>query len=174
MTKPIRVVISPWERFKRLTVWHPLNTDPTDDHRWGPRVWLPTYDLMALGLGVYAYFLGSPLLNRTFPDWTTDIGSIVLMAAAVFMLVGVCFPKLALLELIGKLIWIFLLAAYAGTVAFMSSSGTDPNGFVVIVLVMAVWLLLPRVTVLFAQISRVRQARRQSKKQEELRRQRGM
>ena len=30
MTKPIPVVTR-WERFKRATVWHPINTDPDDD-----------------------------------------------------------------------------------------------------------------------------------------------
>lgn len=47
MTRPIKV-ISRWERFKRLTVWHPINTDPSDDDRWTVRVWLPLYDVLVL------------------------------------------------------------------------------------------------------------------------------
>lgn len=158
MTKPIKI-ISGWERFKRLTVWHPLNTDPTDDDRSGPRFWFPTYDLIAFGLGIYALFLGSPLLNRLFPSWFTDGMGIILMIAASICLVGVIFPKLNILELIGKLMIIFMLGGYAGTVSAVSKS-TEPNGFVVIVLVMAIWLLGPRVTKLFIQVARVRQARK--------------
>jgi hypothetical protein len=144
-------VISRWERFRRWTVWHPINTDPNDENRSGPRFWFPTYDIIALTLGIYAYFIGSPLLNRLFPQWFTDTMGIVLAIASVICLVGVCFPRLALLELIGKLAIVFLLGGYAGTVLFRSASN-EPNGFVVIVLVMAVWLLGPRITVLFVQI----------------------
>lgn len=158
MTKPIPV-ITKWERFKRWTVWHPLNTDPTDDDRSGPRFWYPVYDLIAFGLGLYALFLGSPLLNRLFPAWFTDTMGVVLMVAALICLVGVVFPKLNILELTGKLMIIFMLGGYAGTVAALSRTD-EPNGFVVIVLVMAIWLLGPRVTKLFIQVARVRNAQK--------------
>lgn len=159
MTKPIQV-IGRWERFKRLTVWHPINTDPNDENRSGPRFWFPTYDLIALTLGFYAYFIGSPLLNRLFPMWFTDSMGIVLVVASAICLIGVCFPRLALYELIGKLAIVFMLGGYAGTV-FFRSTAEEPNGFVVIVLVMAVWLLGPRITTLFVQIPKARALRNQ-------------
>lgn len=155
-------VISYWERFKRLTVWHPLNTDPDDDSRSGPRFWYPMYDLIAFALGTYALVLGSPLLNRLFPEWFTNSMGAYLMLAATICLIGVVFPKLGILELIGKLSIVFMLAGYAGTVAFLSQP-TEPNGFVILVLVMAVWLLGPRITKLFIQVARVREARKQGK-----------
>lgn len=145
-SRPIQV-ISRWEQFKRWTVWHPINTDPNDPDRSGPRFWFPIYDLFALALGIYAYNLGSPLLNRLFPEWFTDGMGAVLVTASIICLVGVCFPKLMRLELLGKLIIVFMLGGYAGTVAFRSQN--PENGFVVIVLVMAVWLLGPRITKLF-------------------------
>jgi hypothetical protein len=144
-------VLSRWERFKRLTVWHPINTDPADEDRWGPRFWFPTYDVIAIILGLYAYYLGSPLLNRLFPPWLTDMMGLILVAAAVVCLIGVCFPILNYLELAGKLAIVFILGSYAGTVWFMATTG-EPNGFVVIILVMAVWLLGPRITKLFTQV----------------------
>lgn len=149
------------ESFKRLTVWHPLNTDPADDNRWGPRIWFPTYDLLAIGLGLYAYTEGSPLLNRLFPEVAINVAAVILIISSVAMLVGVCFPKLMILELVGKMTLVFMLAAYAGTVAFMSK---DHNGFVVIALIMSVWLLLPRITVLFAQLGRRRVAKLELRK----------
>lgn len=135
MTKSVKV-ITRWDRFKRMTVWHPLHTDPADEDRWGPRFWFPTYDVWALALGLYAIYLGSPLLNRLFPEWVTDTMGIFLVVASLVCLVGVCFPKLNYLELIGKLLIVFILGAYAGTVMFRASTD-GPNGFVVIVLIMS-------------------------------------
>lgn len=157
-TKPIKV-ITYWERVKRQTVWHPLNTDPDDDDRSGPRFWYPLYDLIAFALGTYALFLGSPLLNRLFPEWFTDGMGIVLMTAAALCLVGVVLPRFNYLELLGKLAIVFMLGGYAGTVGFLSRNAE--NGFVVLVLVMAVWLLGPRITKLFIQVGRVRAARKE-------------
>lgn len=156
-TKPIKV-ITYWERFKRSTVWHPLNTDPDDEERSGPRFWYPTYDLIAFALGVSALALGSPLLTHLFPEWFTYIMGMFLMIASVLCLIGVVFPKFSIVELIGKLAIVFMLGSYAGTVAFLSRPG-EPNGFLAIVLVMAVWLLGPRITKLFIQVSRIRLAR---------------
>lgn len=150
MTRPIKVV-SRWERFKRETVWHPKNLDPSDENRWGPAFWFPTYDLIAMVLGLYAFHLGSPLLNRLFPVWFTDTLGVALFAASLICLIGVCFPRFSMMELIGKLAIVFMLGAYAGTVMFKSSTD-EPNGFVVIVLVMSVWLLGPRISVLFARV----------------------
>lgn len=161
-TRPIRV-ITYWERFKRTTVWHPINTDPTDDDRSGPFFWFPTYDLIAFTLGVVALVVGSPLLNDLFPVWFTAMLGIVLIVSSVICLVGVIFPKLKLMELIGKLAIVFMLGGYAGTVGWLSTSD-EPNGFVVLVLVMSVWLLGPRVTKLFIQVARERYARRKNRK----------
>lgn len=166
MTKPIKV-ISRWERFKRLTVWHPINTDPNDADRSGPRFWFPTYDVIALILGLYAFFLGSPILNRLFPSWFTDGMGIVLITASLLCLVGVCIPRLVVLELTGKLAIVFMLGGYAGTIMFRSRV-TEPNGFVVIVLFMSVWLLGPRITKLFIQISKDRHARAERPRQPKL------
>ena len=118
MTKPVRVVTR-WDRFKRLTVWHPLNTDPDDDYRHGPRFWYPGYDIIAICLGVYAIWLGSPLLNRLFPNWFTDVMGIILILSASCALVGVVFPKLYLVELVGKL---FIVLACVLLVAPIASA----------------------------------------------------
>ncbi|WKW85420.1 membrane protein [Microbacterium phage Milani] len=154
MTKPIPV-ITRWERFKRLTVWHPINTDPNDDYRHGPRFWYPGYDLMAVTLGVYALMLGSPLLNRLFPTWFTNGMGLVLIVAGGMAFLGVVFPKLYLVELAGKLLIVFLMSGYSGTIAWLSQNAGE-NGFVVIALAMIPVLLAPRITYLFIRTSRSR------------------
>lgn len=147
-------VITRWDRFKRATVWHPINTDPADDHRHGPRFWYPGYDLIAMALGGYALWLGSPLLNQLFPDWAVTVLGVVILVSATFAFVGVVFPRWFIIELAGKLGIVFMLGGYAGTVAAMSEVD-EPNGFVVLVLLMVVWLLGPRVTWLCIRTARL-------------------
>lgn len=152
MTKSVQVV-SWWERFKRLTVWHPINTDPNDEYRHGPKFWYPMFDLLMVALGVYAFFVGSPLLNHLFPIWFVDTLGVSIMSAALLASVGAIFPKLYLLELLGKLFMVFMLGGYAGTVAVLSRVD-EPNGFVVITLFSLVWLLGPRLSWLFMRLNK--------------------
>lgn len=152
MTKPIKV-ITRWDRFKRLTVWHPLNTDPEDNYRHGPRFWYPGFDVLMITLGVYAFFIGSPLLNRLFPVWFVDFLGLSITVAAVLAAVGAVFPRYFMVELVGKLGLVFLLGGYAGTVAALSSV-EEPNGFVVITLFSLVWLLGPRLSWLFIRLGK--------------------
>lgn len=154
-------VRSRWARVARYTVWHPINTDPADENRWGPRFWYPTYDIIALTLGLIAFWQGSPLLNRLFPDWFTDFMAVGLIAASIICLVGVVIPRLALAELVGKLSIVFLLGGYAGTVAFMGNQ--NENGFVVVVLIMSVWLLGPRASELFVRVPKTMKQNRQKR-----------
>ncbi|QPX61879.1 membrane protein [Microbacterium phage DannyDe] len=150
MTKPIPV-ISRWERFKRATVWHPINTDPDDDYRDGPRFWYPTFDLFMVALGVCAYYIGSPLLNKLFPVWFVDSIGVAIAAAAVLAGIGAIFPRLFMLEIGGKLALVFLLGGYAGTIAALSQNAGE-NIFVVLTLFSLVWLLGPRLSWLFRRL----------------------
>lgn len=153
MTKPVPIVTR-WERFKRLTIWHPINTDPEDPYRHGPRFWYPTFDLIMFFLGVYAFELGSPLLNTLFPVWFVDTLGLCIAAVAGLAAIGVIFPKLFLVELIGKLGLVFLLGGYAGTVGALSPNAGE-NGFVVGVLFALVWLLGPRLSWLFIRVGKL-------------------
>ncbi len=144
--------ISRWERFKRLTVWHPMNTDISNDYRHGSRFWYPVFDLLMIALGTYAYFFGSPLLDRLFPARFVELLGVAIIMSAVFAAIGAVFPKLYLVELVGKLGLVFLLAGYAGTVAALSL--VEPNGFLVITLFSLVWLLGPRLSWLFIRLNK--------------------
>lgn len=150
MTKSIPVVTR-WERFKRLTVWHPINTDPNDDYRDGPRFWYPMFDLLMVALGVCAFYIGSPLLNKLFPVWFVDSLGISITIAAALAAVGAIIPKLFGLEILGKLALVFLLGGYAGTIGVLSQNAGE-NGFVVITLFSLVWLLGPRLSWLFRRL----------------------
>lgn len=148
MTKPIKV-ITRWERLRRLTVWHPINTDPRDDDRWTVRVWLPLYDVLAITAGVIAFWVGSPLLNRLFPEPVVDLASLVFLVAGFITLIGVCIPRLWRIEAGGKIIMSFMLTSYALLVLTFPSVEAQNNSFITIILVMATWGVYPRLTRLF-------------------------
>ncbi len=163
MTKPIRVVTR-WERFKRLTVWHPINTDPTDDDRWTVRVWLPLYDLLAVLGGYIAYLIGSPLLNRLFPNDLVDTTAVVFLIAGFITLVGVCIPRLWRVEAGGKMVMSFLLTSYAFLVLAFPSKDAQNNSFITVILIMATWGIYPRLTKLFIRGYRDSAARKAARK----------
>lgn len=158
-TKPIQV-ISRWERFKRLTVWHPINTDPADDDRWTVRVWLPLYDVLAILGGYIAYVIGSPLLNRLFPDWIVDGAAVAFGIAGAVTLVGVVLPRYWRLEAVGKIGMSFLLTTYAFLVLAFPSRDAQNNSFITVILIMATWGVYPRLTKLFIRGIRASAARK--------------
>jgi hypothetical protein len=148
MTGPTHVV-SRWERIKRLTVWHPINTDPLDDDRWTVRVWLPLYDGLAILAGLIAFYIGSPLMNRLFPSWVVDWTAIVFAVAGVITFFGVVIPRLWRVEIGGKVLMSFLMTTYAMLVLTFPSRDGQTNAFVTVILIMATWGIYPRLTKLF-------------------------
>lgn len=142
-------ITSRWERLKRLTVWHPINTDPSDDDRWTVRVWLPLYDLLAVSAGIVAFWIGSPFLNRLFPGWVVDTAALAFILAGLITLAGVTIPSLWRIEAGGKIAMSFLLTSYASLVMAFPAAGGISNLFVTIILVMSTWGIYPRLTKLF-------------------------
>lgn len=160
-TKPIQQVIPRWERFKRLLVWHPINTDPTDDNRWTVRVWLPLYDLLAILAGYVAFRVGSPLLNRLLTEDLINVVSAVFLLLGAITLVGLVVPKLWRVEIAGKIGMLFLMTTYAMLLLTFPSEGQN-NSFVVVILIMATWGAYPRLTTLFIRGYRASVKRKQA------------
>lgn len=147
-TKPVRV-ITLWERFRRLLVWHPINTDPADDDRWTVRVWLPLYDCLVILAGFVAYWIGSPLLNRLFPHAVVDAVAVIFAVLGFITLIGVCVPRVWMIEVFGKIGISFLLTTYAFLVLAFPSREPQNNAFITVILIMATWGVYPRLTRLF-------------------------
>lgn len=162
MTRPIKT-LSRWERFKRLTVWHPINTDPDDDDRWTVRVWLPMYDVLAILAGWVAFWIGSPLLNRLFPEWIVNATAAWFFLAGAVTLVGVVIPKLWRIEVAGKVTMSFLLTTYALLVLAFPTQEAQNNSFITIILIMATWGVYPRLTKLFIRGYQASNARKAKK-----------
>lgn len=163
MTRPTKV-ITRWDQFKRLTIWHPINTDPEDDERWSVRVWLPLYDLLAVLAGIIAFEIGSPFLNRLFEHWLVDAAALSFIASGLAALVGVCIPRLWRVEIAGKIGMSFLLTSYAFLVLAFPSGGGISNAFVTVILIMATWGIYPRLTKLFIRGFRASEARKAARR----------
>lgn len=159
MTRPI-IVTPRQERFKRLLVWHPINTDPHDDNRWTARVWLPLYDCLAIAAGIIAWVVGSPILNRLFPQWIVDGVGILFAVVGLVTLVGVCVPRLWRIEIAGKIAISFLLTSYAMLVLAFPNQDGQNNSFVTVILIMATWGVYPRLTKLFIEGAHRRDAKK--------------
>lgn len=162
MTRSVKI-ITRWDKFKRLTVWHPINTDPDDDDKWTVRVWLPLYDGLAVLLGIIAYYIGSALLMRLFPEETVNIVAAIFVIAGAITLIGVTIPKLWRAEIAGKITMSFLLTTYAFLVLAFPSVGVQNNSFVTVILIMATWGIYPRLTKLFIRGYRASKLRKQNK-----------
>lgn len=136
-------VQSPWGAFLAQSVWK-LEDNKTDPDATA-RFWLPLFDVVMILAGVWASVFGSPILHRLFPTALVDVAGIGMALAAGLALVGVVVPRLAMLELLGKLLLIFFLGSYTACVAFFPADGTPSNGFLVLILIGSLFLVYPRV-----------------------------
>lgn len=139
-----------WRRLFARTVWAPgaLDHEPKKFRSlW--RVWLPLYDLFAIGAGISAVAVGSPLLNRVFGEAFVDITGYGFTAVASACLIGVAFPRLWRFEVAMKSLLIGMIVAYIWCIlAFPSSqqvaSAGGPSYFVAFMLAFGLPLALFR------------------------------
>ncbi|MEO2134595.1 hypothetical protein [Microbacterium sp.] len=94
------------------------------------RVWLPIYDVIAVFCGIQAVLSGSPLLNTLFPDTMIDALGYTMSTVAIVCFAGVSFPRLWVVEIIGKIILVGLISAYVATILLLSQNAGS-NLFVV-------------------------------------------
>jgi O-antigen ligase len=137
----------------RASIWHPDSIPPDEwKYRSLKRVWLPAYDLVAIGAGMWAAMFGSPILHRLFPTEVIDLMGWLLAVSAFVCLAGVAFPRLWKVEILGKVVLVALLAAYAATVALFRTNPDPSAGFVCFIIVLALPLPMFRLTLLGEEI----------------------
>jgi uncharacterized membrane protein YfcA len=132
------------------SIWHPTAIDPEEwKFRNLMRVYLPTYDFLAVLAGIWAAMFGSPILHRLFPeDFVVDVLGIALAAIAMVCLAGVAFPRLARVETLGKVLLVGLLSSYAGAIVIFNANGDISSWFVAFVVLMVLPLPLYRLSML--------------------------
>ena len=113
------------------SIWAP-GMIPPDEWKFRnlKRVWLPLYDLIAVFCGVQAFLFGSPLLNILFPADLIDVLGVMMAVAALVCLAGVAFPRLWLVEIVGRVILVGMISAYVATIMLLSQNAGS-NLFVV-------------------------------------------
>lgn len=142
-----------WRRLWRASVWHP-DALPIEEFKFRSlkRVWLPTYDAAAFGAGLWAIIFGSPILHRLFhPDVIDLLGGLLAVAAAVCF-IGVAFPSMWRVEILGKIILMMLLAGYALTIMVFRTNPEPEALFVVFILALGIPLPFFRLTLLGEEI----------------------
>ncbi|WP_378144824.1 hypothetical protein ACFJGV_15205 [Cnuibacter sp. UC19_7] len=118
-------------RLFAASIWAPGAIPPDEwKYRNLKRVWLPLYDLIAIYAGLQAVLYGSTILNRLFTPDMVDAFGTAMVIVAVVCLAGVAFPHLWLMEMIGKVMLVGLVAGYVTTILLLSEAPT-PNLFVV-------------------------------------------
>lgn len=145
-------------RLWRASIWHP-DAVPPDEWKFRSlkRVWLPVYDLLAIGAGVWAALFGSPVLHSLFNKPMIDALGVLLAVVATVCLLGVAFPALWRWEIVGKTILVGLLGAYAASVVLFRTNPDPSSGFVAFVIVLALPLPIFRLTLLGEEIKERRE-----------------
>ncbi len=145
-------------RLWRASIWHP-DAIPPDEWKFRnlKRVWLPLYDLIAVFAGIQAIAYGSTMLNRLFhPDMVDLLGMALTLTASVCFL-GVAFPALWRIEIVGKIVLVSLIAAYVvAIIVFAKPPG--PSLFVVGMLTFGLPLAFFRLKLLGEEIKERRPA----------------
>lgn len=141
----------------RASIWHPDAIPPDEwKYRSLKRVWLPVYDVIVVLMGIWALGWGSRLLNELFaPDLLDALGFTLASLGAVCFL-GVAFPRLYVVEIVGKTLLIGMLGGYAAAVWATSDIGIAA-GFVVWALTLGLPLPLFRLGLLGEEIKERRE-----------------
>lgn len=87
---------------------------------------LPTFDLVLIGAAVLALYGGLPSLALVTARPIATVAAWALLVVVATCLVGVAFPKLWLVEFVGKCALIFMLLTY-GLIALILAVIYDPN-----------------------------------------------
>lgn len=138
-------------RLAAQTVWH-KNGIPAEDWKYRRlvRLWLPLYDIIAMGTGLAGLLFGSNILDSLFTARNADIvtGAFVVVATAALMCV--IFPALWPAEIVAKVLLVGLITAYIFTILVYGSPGPTglPNLFVAGMLAFGLPLALFRLDLL--------------------------
>lgn len=134
----------------RASIWHP-DAIPLHERKYASlkRVWLPLYDVVAVGAGLNAVVHGSRLLDRLYGPFTDTIGVLFMVVAAVCF-AGVAFPRLWAVELVGKFVLVGMIIAYIAAIIVSPSpeqmlAREAPSWFIVNMLALNLWLPLWRI-----------------------------
>lgn len=91
------------------------------------RVVFPGIDLVLTAAGLTAFTRGIPAITEFYPVWVTTILASVLTTAGVVSFLGVSFPKLWPMELVGKVILLGILVIYFASLFVLTFFANDDS-----------------------------------------------
>lgn len=98
-------------RLGSASVWA-AGVVPTDDPwRNAKRIWLPLFDVIMIISGINAIVFGSRLLDRLYGNFTDLIGAAFVIIAAA-CLIGVGWPRMWPVEIVGKILLVSMIVGY--------------------------------------------------------------
>lgn len=154
-------------RLVAASIWAPGVADPTDAWLTAKRYWLPLFDLVMISAGINAVLYGSLLLDRLYGPFTDVIGAVFALAGLA-CLIGVGWPRLWAVELVGKIVLVSMIIGYAGGIILSPSAEQialkeAPNWFVVSMIGGLIFLPIARLDrVIDEWVDRRAQKRRES------------
>ncbi|WP_314429564.1 hypothetical protein [Microbacterium lacticum] len=107
-------------RLGSASVWA-AGVVPTDDPwRNAKRIWLPVFDVIMIASGINAIVFGSRLLDRLYGDFTDVIGAAFVLVAAA-CLIGVGWPRMWPVEIVGKILLVSMIVGYVAAIILSPS-----------------------------------------------------
>ena len=151
-------------RLFAASIWAPGAIPPDEwKFRYLKRFWLPLYDLLAMWAGINAVVFGSRLLNRLMSEELLDLVGWSFFAVALVCLLGVAFPRLWAVEMVGKSVMVGMVFAYMASVILYPTPAPpaqeSPNWFIVAMLGFGLPLAMFRLNLLGEEWKERRQER---------------
>lgn len=113
------------------TIWAPGAIHISEwKYRNMKRVMFPLIDLILFIAGLSAVFGGAPAISEFFPNELVDVYGYSLSAVALVCFLGVAFPRLWPMELVGKSILLGLVTGYTISLIVLAMNGDVIRSFV--------------------------------------------
>lgn len=104
----------------RASIWATGATPIDDPWRNAKRIWLPLFDVIMIISGINAIVFGSRLLDRLYGDFTDIIGAAFILVAAA-CLIGVGWPRMWPVEIVGKILLVSMIDGYVAAIILSPS-----------------------------------------------------
>lgn len=131
------------------SIWAPGAIPPQEwKYRNMKRVMFPVIDLLLFVAGLSAIFGGAPAISAFFPDELVDLYGFSMCAIALTCLLGVSFPRLWPVEMIGKSLMLGLVTGYTVSLLTLAIEGDDKRSFVVYFALIAMCPIVWRISLL--------------------------
>ena len=119
----------------RQSIWATGATPIDDPWRNAKRIWLPLFDMIMITCGINAIVFGSRLLDRLYGDFTDIIGAAFVLVSAA-CLIGVGWPRMWPVEIVGKILLVSMIVGYVFGIILSPSpeqlaAKEAPNWFIV-------------------------------------------